>query len=201
MRLLKPIAHLLCLLPLAYLVYKNLLHPSPNPVEFTIRYLGEWALRLLLITLAVTPLRQFTGWGQLASLRRMLGLYAFAYTALHLVSFWGADLSFSLAALWRETVKRPYITVGMAAFALLLPLAITSTDRMIRKLGGARWRSLHKLVYVIGPLAILHFYWMKSSKANVREPLIYAGILAGLLLWRWLDKKGVAPRLPRFSKR
>jgi sulfoxide reductase heme-binding subunit YedZ len=198
MRWLKPLVHFLCLLPLAYGIWRTFFDASViNQVEYAIRYLGDWAIRFLLIALAVTPLRQLTGWARLASLRRMLGLYAFFYVVLHMLVFWGADLLFSPAALWVEIVKRPYITAGMAALALLIPLAITSTNGMVKRLGGARWRALHRLVYLAAPLAILHFYWMKSSKADVSEPLIYGAILVVLLGWRLLHHWGVAPRLPR----
>jgi methionine sulfoxide reductase heme-binding subunit len=201
MRLLKPAAHLLCALPLTLIIVSVLTNQAgANPVEHVIRELGEWALRFLLIALAVTPIRKFTGWAQVMTLRRMLGLWAFAYACLHLTAFWGADLSFSLSALWREILKRPYITVGMVAVLLLLPLAVTSTQKMIKRLGGVRWRKLHQLVYLVGILGCLHFYWVKSSKNLLTQPLIYAGILALLLLYRILDAKGLAPRLPRRAK-
>lgn len=198
MKGLKPLVFVLCLLPLAYIVAAVLTdNATANPVEYAIRSLGDWAFRFLLIALAITPVRKFTGWQRLATLRRMLGLFAFTYVTLHLVCFWGADLLFSPAALWKEVVKRPYITFGMIAFVILIPLAVTSTDGMVRRLGGARWRALHKGVYAAGILAALHFYYMKASKSDVSEPLIYAAILAVLLGYRALDARGWAPRLPR----
>lgn len=197
-RWLKPAVFILCLLPLAQLIYLgSMARLGVNPVEFVLRDLGEWALKFLLITLAVTPVRKITGWAWLMPLRRMLGLYAFFYAVLHLLVFFGADLSFDVAALWREILRRPYITVGMLALLVMLPLAITSTNGMIKRLGGARWRRLHQLVYVAGILGVLHFYWMKSSKNLTTEPLIYAAILVLLLGYRVADHYGYAPRLKR----
>lgn len=200
-RFIRPAIHLLCALPLVLVVYRvSTNQAGANPVEFMIREQGEWALRFLLLCLAITPIRKFTGWAVLTTYRRMLGLWAFAYAFFHLMAFWGADLSFDLSALWREIIKRPYITIGMAALLVMLPLAITSTQKMIKRLGGARWRDLHKLVYLAAALGCLHFYWLKSSKNLLTQPLIYAAILAVLLLYRVLDAKGVAPRLPRRSR-
>lgn len=186
---LKPVVFSLCLLPLlnlGWLAFSG--HLGGNPVRFITLYTGEWALRFLLIALAVTPASRLSGWSRLMALRRMLGLYAFFYASLHMLSFVGLDLFFDFSALWREVLKRKYITVGMLAFVLLIPLAITSTNKMVKRLGAARWKKLHKLVYVIGPLAVLHFYWMKSSKAYTAEPLVYAGILAALLGYRVLAR-------------
>lgn len=200
-RYLKPILFTLCLLPLAQLIYlSSMARLGANPVEHVLRELGEWSLKFLMLTLAITPLRKITGWAWLMPLRRMLGLYAFFYACLHLLVFFGADLSFSAAALWREIVRRPYITVGMASLVVMLPLALTSTDKMIKRLGGKNWRNLHKLVYAAGILAVLHFYWMKVSKNNTAEPLLYAAILAGLLAYRVADHFGYTLRLPRRRK-
>jgi len=193
----KPVVFILCLLPLAGIGYELFFVYHANPVEFVLRELGEWALRFLLITLAVTPLRKLMGWAWIVPLRRMLGLYAFFYALLHLLVFFVADLNYSFARLWEEILKRPYITVGMAAFLLMVPLAVTSTNKMIKRLGGERWRALHRLIYASGALAVLHFYWLKASKANVSEPLIYAAILAVLLGYRMADRYGYAPRLKR----
>lgn len=197
-RWLKPLVFVASLYPLGHLVWLAL-HEGlgANPVEFVLRNLGEWALIFLCLTLAVTPFRKLTGIAQVMPLRRMLGLYAFFYAVLHLLVFWGADLSFSPALLWKEVVKRPYITAGVAALLIMLPLAITSTDRMIKRLGGPAWRNLHRLIYVAAPVAVLHFYWMKLSKSHVTEPLIYAAIVALLLLYRVADRHGWAPRLRR----
>jgi methionine sulfoxide reductase heme-binding subunit len=179
----------MALLPLArlgYLIAANDL--GANPVEFVIRSLGTWTLVLLCVTLTVTPLRVLTGWAWLVRLRRMLGLTTFAYATLHMLSFVGLDRSFDLAAVWTEVVKRPYITVGMAAFLLLVPLAVTSTNGMVRRLGGRTWQRLHQLVYLIALLAILHYWWHKAGKNDFGEVGVYAGVVTGLLgfrVWRW----------------
>lgn len=180
---LKPVVFAVCLLPLGWLVWQALFgYLGVNPIETINRYLGDWALRFLLIALAVTPLRKITGWAQLARLRRMLGLFAFFYVCLHLSSYIGLDLFFDWQALGRDIVKRRYITLGMAGFILLVPLAVTSTDAMIRRLGGRRWRLLHKAVYVAGTLGVVH-YWM-MVKADIRQPMLYAAVLAVLLGYR-----------------
>ncbi len=182
-RWLKPAVFVLCLVPLALLVARGLTNDlSANPVEFVIRYLGDWALRFLLLALAVTPVRLMTGWSGAARLRRMLGLFAFTYVVLHLLAYTGLDQGFDLVGLWNDVMKRIYITVGMAAFLMLLPLAITSTDAMIRRLGGARWRLLHRLAYPAGVLAVIHYFLM--IKAGYQQPMIYAAILAVLLAVR-----------------
>ncbi|CAA7619966.1 heme-molybdoenzyme heme-containing subunit YedZ; cytochrome b subunit [Magnetospirillum sp. LM-5] len=179
----KPVVFALCLLPLAWLVGRFWLDDlGVNPIETVNRFLGDWALRFLLIALAVTPVRQWTHWAPLARLRRMLGLYAFFYVCLHMASYIGLDLFFDWQTLWKDVLKRRYITLGMICFVLLLPLAATSTDAMVRWMGGKRWRALHKLVYPAGCLGVVHFWMM--VKADIREPLIYALVLAVLLGWR-----------------
>ena len=188
----------LCLLPLAhyaFALWQDAL--GANPIEAFTRGLGDWALRFLLITLAVTPLRRATGWAWLVRLRRMLGLYAFFYASLHLVAYLWLDQFFDWAEIGRDILKRPFITVGMATFLLLAPLAATSTNAMIRRLGGRRWQSLHRLVYPAALLAVLHFTWM--VKVDVREPALYGVIAAALLgvraWWRFEDsRRPVAPR-------
>ncbi len=183
MRWLKPTVHLFCLLPLGWLMVGAMTdHLGANPIEHLIRATGDWALRFLLITLAITPAARLTGWSRLMTLRRMLGLYAFFYAGLHLFSYAGLDLFFDLGALWRDVLRRRFITVGMLAFVLLIPLAVTSTNAMIKRLGGPRWKRLHRLVYLIAPLAVLHYYWM--VKADTSQPLLYAGVLALLLGYR-----------------
>jgi sulfoxide reductase heme-binding subunit YedZ len=152
-----------------------------EPVTAIEHELGLWALRLLLVTLAITPLRVLSGQAVLLRFRRMLGLYAFAYASLHLAAYLVLDLRGYWAQIFEEIVKRPYITVGFAAWLLLLPLAITSTKGWIKRL-GRNWARLHKLVYAIGALAVLHFWWL--VKSDIREPLLYAAILAVLLGWR-----------------
>lgn len=184
---LKPLVFIISLAPLAWYawgVQANSL--GANPIEAVTRGLGTWALNFLLITLLVTPLRNYAGWTWLIDLRRMLGLFAFFYASLHLTTYLWFDQFFDWPAIAEDILKRPFITVGMTAFALLVPLAITSNIRAIRKLGGRRWQQLHRSVYAIGALAVLHYTWM--VKADVKKPLIYAAILAMLLgmrvLWR-----------------
>ncbi|MCY4452956.1 MAG: sulfoxide reductase heme-binding subunit YedZ [Immundisolibacterales bacterium] len=153
-----------------------------NPVETLIHHFGDWALRLLLATLAVTPLRRLTGWNQAVRLRRMLGLFAFFYASLHLATYFVLDRSLLLEEILDDLTERPYIMVGFAAFVLLVPLAATSTNAMIRRLGGRRWRALHRVVYVAAAGGVIHFWWL--VKADVREPLIYAAVLVLLLALR-----------------
>lgn len=180
---LKPVVFALALAPLGWLVWQALFgYLGVNPIETVNRFLGDWALRFVLIALAVTPLRKVTGWAPIARLRRMLGLFAFFYVCLHLSSYLGLDLFFDWQALAKDIVKRRYITLGMAAFVLLLPLAATSTDAMIRRLGGRRWRLLHKLVFAIAVLGVAH-YWL-MVKADIRLPLLHAAILGVLLGFR-----------------
>ncbi|OJX78288.1 sulfite oxidase heme-binding subunit YedZ [Magnetospirillum sp. 64-120] len=183
MRWLKPAVFALSLLPLVWLGWQAAFGSlGVNPVETLNRTLGDWALRFLLLALAVTPVRQWTHWAPLARLRRMMGLFAFFYVCLHLASYVGVDLFFDWAALWKDVVKRTYITLGMGCFVLLLPLALTSTDGMIRRLGGRAWRKLHKLVFPAAILGVAHFWLM--VKADIREPVVYALVLAVLLGWR-----------------
>lgn len=177
----KGLLFLVCLLPLAQLLWHALLGHAVNPIEDLTRGLGTWTLRFLLITLCVSPLRALGAPGWLLRLRRMLGLYAFFYACLHLLTYLWLDQFFDWAAIVRDIVKRPFITVGMLAFLLLLPLAITSTDGWIRRL-KRNWGKLHRLVYVIAPLGVLHYLWL--VKRDLQSPLIYAAILAVLLLWR-----------------
>jgi methionine sulfoxide reductase heme-binding subunit len=159
-----------------------------NPIEFITRSTGLWTLVFLCITLAVTPLRKLTGWNTLIRFRRMLGLYAFFYAALHFTTYIWFDKWFDVLAMFKDVGKRPFITVGFAAFVLLIPLAVTSTRGMARRL-GRRWQTLHRLIYPIGVLAILHFWWMKAGKHDLAQPKLYAAIMILLLGWRlgaWL---------------
>lgn len=185
-RWLKPSVFVLSLMPLAWLVWRAFSDDlGVNPVETINRATGDWALRFLLLALAVTPMRRATGWAPLARLRRMTGLFAFFYVCLHLSSYVGLDLFFDWQALLKDVAKRTYITLGMGCFVLLLPLAVTSTNGMIRRLGGRAWRRLHWLVFPASVLAVAHFWLM--VKADIREPLLYAVILSLLLgsrLWR-----------------
>ena len=188
----KPVLHGLCLLPLAWLVYAAVFgHLGANPAEALIRSLGDWTLRLLCLTLAVTPLRQWLGQPVLARFRRMLGVYTFFYALLHLLSYSGFDMGFDWPAIVRDVAKRPFILVGMATFALLLLLAATSFNRAIRWLGARQWQRLHRSVYLIALLALLHFFWMRAGKNDFDEVALYAAIIAVLLLARvvrWLRR-------------
>jgi sulfoxide reductase heme-binding subunit YedZ len=172
------------LIPLARMVYLTVTGQLVEPLEFITRSTGDWTLYFLCFTLAVTPVRRLLKWNWLVKLRRMLGLYMFFYGVLHFMTFLWFDHFFDLADMWKDVLRRPFITVGFIAFVLLIPLAVTSTNGMIRRLGGKRWQWLHRLIYVIAPLAILHFWWMKAGKHNFTEPIIYGSILAVLLAAR-----------------
>jgi len=152
-----------------------------DPVRYVLDVLGKTTLNLVLITLLVSPVRQLTGWSNLLRLRRMLGLFAFFYALVHLTMYVGPFQGFSWHAIAQDIAKRPYITIGFAALLMLVPLAITSTQKMMRRL-GRRWQQLHRLIYLVAPLGVLH-YW-KMLKLDWREPLLYAGIVAVLLGWR-----------------
>jgi sulfoxide reductase heme-binding subunit YedZ len=188
----------LALVPFARLAYLTLTQQFVEPLEAITRGTGDWVLYLLCITLAITPLRRLSGWNWVIKLRRMAGLFAFFYAFLHFLAFLWFDHFFDLAEMWRDVVKRPFITVGFTAFVLLVPLAATSTNGMIRRLGGKRWQWLHRLIYLIAPLGILHFWWMKAGKHNFTEPFIFGVIVAVLLGLRvyWArNKKAVAARV------
>lgn len=160
-----------------------------NPVEFITRNTGDWTLYLLCLTLAMTPLRRLTGWNWLIKLRRMTGLFAFFYVALHFTTFLWFDHAFDIVAMIKDVIKRPFITVGFAAFVLLIPLAVTSTNAMVRRLGGKRWQWIHRLIYVIVPLGVLHFWWMKAGKNDLFQPMLFALLVLVLLamrvVWRY----------------
>ena len=181
----KPLVWLLCLLPLAWLVYgaasNNL---GANPAEALIRATGDWALRFLCLVLAVTPLRVIAGLPTLARFRRLLGLFMYAYLWLHLLSYAWFDMGLELTDIARDIVKRPFILVGFSAFVLLTPLALTSFNRAIKALGARRWQLLHRSVYRGAGLAVLHFFWMRAGKNDFAEVLVYAAILGVLLGWR-----------------
>ena len=181
----KPLVFLLCLLPLAWLVYGAVANQlGANPAEALIRGLGDWALRFLCIALAVTPVRIHTRTPQLARYRRMLGLFVAFYASLHLVAYAWLDMGLDVADIGRDILKRPFILVGFTAWLLLVPLALTSTHGAVRRLGGQAWRTLHRLVSVVAPLALLHFFWMRAGKNNFAEVAVYAVILGVLLLDR-----------------
>lgn len=183
----KPAVFLASLLPFAWLFYGALTNNlGANPAEYLIRSTGDWALRFLCITLAVTPLRVLTGTAAMARFRRMLGLFVYFYVVLHLLSYSWFDMGFDVGDIIKDIIKRPFILVGFAAFLLLTPLAATSFNRAIKALGAKRWQALHKLVYVIAGLGILHFFWMRSGKNDYAEVAVYAAILAALLGWRFV---------------
>jgi methionine sulfoxide reductase heme-binding subunit len=160
---------------------------TANPIEFITLETGFWALTLLLATLAITPLRRLTGWNRIVQLRRPLGLFAFFYASLHFLTWVGLDLFFDFSLIGADILKRPYITVGFIAFLMLSALALTSTRGWIRRL-GRNWQRLHWLIYPAAALAVLHFYWKKASKADVSEPLIFAGILGALIAFRFASR-------------
>ena len=177
----KLVIFLLALLPLLSLIVRGVNdNLSANPLEFVTRATGDWAMYFLCLTLLITPLRRLTGLNWLLRLRRLLGLYVFLYALLHFLCFLWFDHFFDLEEMGKDILKRPFIAVGFTAFVLLVPLAATSADRMMRQL-GRWWGRLHRLIYVIAPLAVLHFWWMKSGKNNLQEPMIIAFVMALLL--------------------
>jgi len=184
-RLTKPIVFVICLLPLAILLMRAFelagLGLGANPIESLLHDLGRWGLKFLLLTLAITPLRRWTGWTWLPRFRRMLGLFAFFYIVLHFTTYAVLDQGLDFASIIEDVIKRPYITLGMIALLLLIPLALTSTKGMMRRL-GKRWKKLHRLVYVISVLGAWHFYW--QVKLDTLDATVYAVILALMLLLR-----------------
>jgi len=181
----KPLIFLLCLLPFAWLVFGAFTDRlGANPAEYLIRAAGDWTLRFICIALAVTPLRVIFKLSALARLRRMLGLFTYFYVVVHLLSYSWLDMDFVVADIAKDIAKRPFILVGFSAFVLLTPLALTSFNRAIKALGAKRWQRLHKLVYVIAGLGLLHFFWIRAGKNNFNEVLIYAAVIAVLLGWR-----------------
>ena len=175
----KQLLFLLCLLPLARMAL--LFNEAVNPIEFITRSTGTWTLVGLLLTLTITPLRQITGWNRLLQYRRMLGLLTFAYAVLHFTTYLWLDQFFDLTAILKDIVKRPFITLGFAAFILLIPLALTSNNAAMRQL-KRNWGRLHRLIYLIAVLGVLHYVWL--VKKDLTQPLIYAACLALLLAWR-----------------
>lgn len=200
LKLAKVFAFAACLIPLAWLVYDGYRdNLDANPIEVVTRSTGTWTLVFLSITLAVTPLRKLSGWNGLIKFRRMLGLFAFFYVCLHFTTYIWLDQFFDFAAIVKDVAKRPFITVGFASFVLLIPLAVTSTGGMVRRL-GKRWQQLHRLIYLIAIGGVVHYWWL--VKADVRLPLIYGAILAALLCYRlfrawaplfWLGVRSQAP--------
>ena len=187
----------LCLVPLGRLVWLGTHRGlGANPIEYITHSTGWWTLTFLLITLSVTPLRRLTGWNWLLRLRRMLGLFAFFYVCLHFVTYIWLDQFFDWHSMVKDIAKRPFITVGFTAFLLLIPLAATSTNRMVKRLGARRWQRLHRMVYIIATLGVLHFWWL--VKKDIREPLLFGALLGLLLLARLIYRmrKADAPARP-----
>lgn len=190
----KPLVLVLGALPLVYMVWSAVFDQlGANPAEALVRATGDWTLRMLCIVLAVTPLRVLTGNPALARFRRMLGLFVYFYAVLHLLCYSGFDMAFDVVDIAKDIAKRPFILVGFAAFVMLTSLALTSFNSAIKALGAKAWQRLHKAVYVVAGLVILHFFWMRAGKNDFAEVLVYAFVLAVLLgwrLWRLMKKNG-----------
>ena len=196
----KPALFLLCLLPFAWLFYSALTNQlGANPQEYLIRATGDWTLRFVCIVLAVTPLRTISNTPQLARFRRMLGLFVYFYVVTHLLSYSWFDMGFDVLEIAKDIAKRPFILVGFLAFVLLTPLAATSFNAVIKAIGAKRWQLLHKLVYVVAGLGLLHFFWMRAGKNDFAEVFVYAAIIAVLLGWRLrqylMKKKALAHKI------
>ncbi|WP_429015025.1 sulfite oxidase heme-binding subunit YedZ [Comamonas sp. 4034] len=177
--------HLLCWLPAAWLFYLAATDGlGANPAEALLRSLGDWALRFLCVALAVTPLRQWLHWPQLAAYRRMLGLYTFFYATLHWLAYVVFDMGLDWAGIVADLPKRPFILVGTLAWLVLLVLAVTSLPALVRRLGGRRWQKLHRAVYAVAILGVLHFWWMRAGKNHFGDVWVYGSILAALLMAR-----------------
>jgi methionine sulfoxide reductase heme-binding subunit len=182
-RVLKPVVFLACLAPAAWLLSRALRGElGVNPLETLTNETGIWTLRLLVATIAITPIRWVTKWNPIINFRRMIGLFAFFYGTVHFFIYFLFDRSLMFDGLWEDVVLRPYITVGFTAFVLMIPLALTSTKGWIRRLGGRRWNLLHKLVYLSAMLGVLHYWW--KVKLDVTNPMIYAAVVGVLLGWR-----------------
>jgi sulfoxide reductase heme-binding subunit YedZ len=190
-RVVKPAVFLACLGPLTWLIYNAFWGDlGANPIETITNTTGIWTLRLIAITIAITPVRWLTKWNPIINFRRMLGLFAFFYGSMHFTIYFVLDRSLMFDGLWEDIVKRPYITVGFTAFVLMIPLALTSTKGWIRRLGGQRWNMVHKLVYISAVLGVIHYWW--KVKLDVTNPMIYAAIVAVLLgarIVRWLSRR------------
>lgn len=188
----KPVVLLFGLIPFGGLIWGAAQDAlGANPAEYLSRATGDWTLRLLCITLAITPLRQFLAWPELARFRRMLGLLTYFYALLHLLCYSWLDMGFDWAETVRDIAKRPFIWLGFGAFVLLTLLALTSWNRAVRWLGGKRWQRLHRSVYAIAALSLLHFFWMRAGKNNFTEVWVYAAVITVLMAWRvrlWLAK-------------
>ena len=189
----KPLALLLGLLPALWLFWAAASDQlGANPAEALIRSLGDWTLRSLVLVLLITPLRVTAGWPVLARYRRMAGLFVFFYASLHWLAYAWLDMGFIWPDILADVPRRPFILVGTLAWLLLLALALTSFQRAVRLMGGARWQALHRSVYAVAALAVLHFYWMRAGKNDFAEVAVYAALLVGLLLWRlWYRRRRV----------
>jgi len=195
----KFVLFLLCLLPAGRLLIAAVNNDfGPNPVEFVQRWTGTWTFNFLLLTLCVTPLRVIGQWPWLIRLRRMLGLFSFFYACLHLLAFIGFDHDFAIDAIARDVFKRPFVTVGFAAFIIMLALALTSSNRVIRWLGGKRWQELHRSIYLIGILGCIHYFWLVKATALL-WPLAYSAMLALLLGWRIRERLRKAMPVPKIQ--
>jgi sulfoxide reductase heme-binding subunit YedZ len=181
----------ICLIPFADLLWRFIRgNLGINPVETLQHGTGDWTIRFIVFTLCITPFRKLFKVPDLIRFRRMLGLFAFFYVSLHFLTYLGPDQSFDVSGMWKDVYKRPFITVGFAAFVSLIPLAITSTAGWIRRLGGKRWQMLHRLIYFAAVCGVIHYYWL--VKSDVRKPLFYGTLVAVLLLWRlgdWFFKR------------
>jgi methionine sulfoxide reductase heme-binding subunit len=179
----KVFVFLVCLLPVCWVAWRAL-HENltANPIEYITRFTGDWTIRFIVFTLAITPVRKLLGMPDLIRFRRMIGLYAFFYGSLHFVTYIWLDKFFDLAEMWKDIAKRPFITAGFTAFVLLLPLAITSTTGWIRRMGGKRWQMLHRLVYFSGIAGVIHYYWL--VKSDIRLPAMYGAFVGILLAYR-----------------
>jgi methionine sulfoxide reductase heme-binding subunit len=200
-RVFKPAAWALCLAPLAYLIYSLSLDPGANPIETVTNFTGIWTLRLIMITLAITPLRWLTGINQLVNYRRLVGLFAFFYATLHFIVYFVTTFfiegfsNFDASGLAADLTTRPYIIAGFTAFVLMIPLALTSTNGWIRRLGGRNWNLLHKLIYITAIAAVLHYWWKVSIKLppdNPRNYAILVGVLLAFRVWRYFAKRAAA---------
>ncbi len=190
----KPLVFLLAMAPVAALVLRAATDSlGANPAEALTRGTGDWTLRMLCLTLAITPLRQATGWHALARMRRMLGLFTFFYGVLHFLCYAWLDMGLDLADIVQDIPGRPFVLVGTTALLLMLPLAATSTNRAIRRLGARRWQLLHSAVYAVALLGVLHFFWMRAGKNDFAEVAVYALVVGVLLGWRLWRRVGFRP--------
>ena len=194
-RVIKPSIFLLCLVPVGLLTYQGLTNQlTANPISDITLETGVWTLRFIVITLCITPLRKLSGWSIIAQLRRMIGLFAFFYGTLHFTTYIWLDQFFDISSILKDIPKRPFILMGFSSFLLLIPLAATSFNWIMKKMGGKRWKWLHRLLYLTAIGGVIHYYWL--VKADTRRPIIYGIIVAVLLgyrLWDYLKNKRITP--------